>query len=84
MAQTCHHDPVSCNFRKSIGLTTDELQRMDIAYQGPSSKFDEEKIMVENGYFVAQTAVIKDNQLRPIEGNFPIGYAISESLADIV
>jgi len=39
---------VGRNFRKSLGLTYRDTERMDIVYEGPSSKFDEEKLMVEN------------------------------------
>lgn len=73
MAQICNQDTVSCNSSESIGLTPYELQRMDIAYDVRSSNFDEEKILVENGDFVGQTAVIKDNQVMPTGGNLPDG-----------
>ena len=73
MVQSSIGDSARCNYRRSIGLTSEELQRMDIAYEGASSNLDEEKIPVENGDFVGQTAVIRDNRLTSTGGNLPAG-----------
>jgi len=65
---------VGRNFRKPLGLTYRDTQRMDIVYEGPSSKFDEEKLMVENGDFAGVTAIIENDHLRPTGGNLFAGY----------
>jgi hypothetical protein len=49
---------------------------MDMVYEMHSSRFDEEKLIVENGDFVGVTAILKNDYLRPTGGNLPAGYVL--------
>ena len=44
--------------KKRLGLTKEELDRMDIDFDEDSTAFDYEKIMIKNGLVVGTTATI--------------------------
>lgn len=57
-----------------IGLNMADIDRMDFAYQNPSSAFDHEKFWIEDGELVGVTATIEGNEVKPTNGRLPTGY----------
>jgi hypothetical protein len=51
-----------------------DIDRMDFAYQNPSSAFDHEKFWIEDGELVGVTATIEGNEVKPTNGRLPTGY----------
>ena len=45
---------------KPTGLTDEDLTRFDIAYEEPLTMFDNERVLVEDGEVVGNTAVFND------------------------
>lgn len=57
---------------RKIGPTNEDLNRMDVALENDITPFDCEKVMVEKGVVVGETAIINDRQeLQPTEGQLP-------------
>jgi hypothetical protein len=49
--------------KKPVGLTEDDLTRFDIAYEEPLTMFDNERVLVEDGEVVGNTAIFNDQGL---------------------
>lgn len=57
---------------KHSGLTMEDLNRLDVAFENNITVFDCEKVMVEKGEVVGETAIINDRQeLERTEGRLP-------------
>lgn len=57
---------------KNDALTNEDMNRMDVAYEDILTVFDCEKVMVEEGEVVGETAIINDQkQLELTEGRLP-------------
>jgi hypothetical protein len=57
---------------RNDALTTEDMNRMDVAYEDVLTVFDCEKVMVEEGEVVGETAIINDKkQLELTEGRLP-------------
>ena len=57
---------------RNSGLTNEDLNRLDVAFENNMTLFDCEKVMVEKGEVVGETAIINDRQeLERTEGRLP-------------
>lgn len=65
-------------FRRRItprGFTDDDLARFDIAYEEPLTMYDQERMLLEDGDVVANTAMVNDqHQIENIPCKLPSGY----------
>ena len=58
-----------------VGLTEDDLTRFDIAYDEPLTMFDNERVLVEDGEVVGNTAVFTDQGIiERTSPKLPSGY----------
>lgn len=58
----------------TAGLTNEDMNRMDLAYEENLTVFDCEKVMVEDGEVVGETAIINDKyELEVTGGKLPAG-----------
>lgn len=58
-----------------VGLTEDDLTRFDIAYDEPLTMFDNERVLVEDGEVVGNTAVFNDQGIiERTSPKLPSGY----------
>ena len=56
------------------GLTDDDLARFDIAYQEPLTMYDQERMLLEDGQVVANTAMLNDaHRIEQIPCKLPSG-----------
>jgi hypothetical protein len=58
--------------KKRLGLSKDELDRVDMDFDEPDPEFDYERLMVENGRPVGISAVIANDEITETEVS--IGY----------
>ena len=47
---------------RNSGLSNEDLNRLDVAFENNMTPFDCEKVMVEKGEVVGETAIINDRQ----------------------
>lgn len=56
------------------GLTDDDLARFDIAYEEPLTMYDQERMLLEDGEVVANTAMVNDqHRIEEIPCKLPSG-----------
>ena len=60
-------------FNKSVGLTLEDMSRMDVAYDEDLTIFDLERMQLEDGEVVGTTAVVEDEKLVLTNGRLPSG-----------
>lgn len=59
---------------RNRGLTFEDLDRMDFAYDEGLTVFDQERLLVDEGEVVGNTAIVEDDGLILSGGKVPLGY----------
>lgn len=59
---------------KPQGLTLEDLDRMDVAYDDELTVFDLERMQLEEGEIVGTTALIENENIVLTGGRLPSGY----------